>query len=370
MADRVDAELSLLLGTIDGADTVSEETVRHLGRMLQGFELFLGSDGQEPYLEIYYAAVERDCLEKLAQVAAALLRLWLAGNWKPRLEKRAHFNLLGLCMEVHQRRCLAEPIWEIYKRRQEKLVWGEYDVTKPVPLVQALLDAMIRNQEDGPEPMTLWQSLLDGVSDGYLVGGPLDGFVGMLYLPESGSEEDRVALLSEGLRKLFWMNEERFFISALSLMRRAVPYLAELVDVETRKRIREDFLTVIELPRIQVIDPEIDWAVSEGCHEEARTIATKWKNVKEKFIDHLSRAQMTGIFRTKIQIYNLYIELINIEFYTRDNFRDRKIWLKLRALETPWRPNPARPNQPFIGAVISASPIESIDDLVGLYANK
>lgn len=263
MEDFAEAIIRQWLQSIpqDEAAPVPEEAIDLLSSMLQRFELYLPPNSQ-PYAVLYdWAVATPHSIPRLSRAARALIGRWLDGRWHPDLREEAQFNLLSLCNEIGDRSRLSEPIWNLYRRR---LIAGEYRSLQSIPLTSILLNAMIKSQVAGPEPPTLWQTFLDGDSDGYLPGSPSDGFLGMLFLPYEGSREDRIQQLARSLHAIHSLGKGNLVMSAMSDLHRVDPSLARAVLVRAIAHINGRFLTKVHERFDQAIESTLQQLNQKG----------------------------------------------------------------------------------------------------------
>lgn len=326
------------LSRIEEAGEPSDEILIGFGRMLQGFKLRLSVD-EEPFLQIYSWAVALRCVPSLVVVVRALLERWLGDEWEPSLRERAHYNLLHLCIEIGDSQQLGEPIWALYRRR---LVSGEYQSFRSVPLTQPLLKAMIRNPSDLSEAADLWKSFLQSAKDGYLDGSPLDGFIGMLYLPEHTSRSRRIRELAMCLLMLHRLKEENLFLNALAELRRAEPSLARVVVERAGLDICDEYMKYVNETGVKAIESTLEELNEAGNQQLAEDFGEKWSKVCVRLEDVLKMSAEERKLRTKPQIEEFLLNLTFSEFDPREATSYRVFSLKVREITSPRGPQSLR----------------------------
>jgi hypothetical protein len=323
MRERTEAIVREWLQTIPVRGSVPDESVTRLGRFLQGFQLDLAAD-EEPCVALYDWAVAQRSVSQLADAVVALLKRWLDGQWKPSQRERAHYNLLQLCVEIGDRRRLGDPIWQLY---QQRVVDGEYNAFRAISLSDVLLKAMIRNPIEGSQPPGLWRNFLNGTPDNYLNGAPLDGFLGMLYLPKNGLPQSRVETLAGCLQILHRIDDESFFLSALAAMRRVEPGQASAEILERAGLdICDEYVTIVKGERrSQVIESTLRQTNQMGNWQMKEDLGSQWAEVCHKLESMLRQDAMGAKVRTKTQMEGLFSHLINSHFYSPDHANPYRI---------------------------------------------
>src|SRR5262249_28439272 len=100
---------------------------------------------------------------------------------------RLIFNLLYFCAQLQQPMILKKPLLQMLNDRAVPANGEDSGEYQGVPLIAALRAALAGNQTES-EMLPLWQAMLEGKSDSYLNGTPMDGFEGVIGLGGSPKE--------------------------------------------------------------------------------------------------------------------------------------------------------------------------------------
>jgi hypothetical protein len=97
------------------------------------------------------------------------------------------YNLFMLCAGLHRPAELGAPLYEIFARRKLRGEWLDVD------LRAVLTTALIANQAD-QRLLPVWQVMLAGQGDDFLIGDETDGLDGVTLMPAAGPEPAEPAL--------------------------------------------------------------------------------------------------------------------------------------------------------------------------------
>jgi hypothetical protein len=101
------------------------------------------------------------------------------------------YNLFMLCAGLHRPAELGAPLYEIFARRKVRGEWLDVD------LRAVLTTALIANQAD-QRLLPVWQTMLAGQADDFLIGDETDGLDGVTLMPAAGPEPAEPALAEIG----------------------------------------------------------------------------------------------------------------------------------------------------------------------------
>lgn len=104
------------------------------------------------------------------------------------------YNLFMLCAGLSCPEQLADPVYDVYKRRALKGEWLGIDVR------DALQAALIFNQIDN-RMQSVWEAMIEGQSDKFLPGNAYEGFEGIVLMPEAAARLGEPAL--DGIGRAF-----------------------------------------------------------------------------------------------------------------------------------------------------------------------
>jgi hypothetical protein len=164
--------------------------------LLEGAGLPPVGHDEEPYLWLLRVLPEDEpersaAAAKLAATAAVLLEGHPDIKPTTRQPESLLYNLLLLCAGLHRPQELAEPLFDMWKRKALAGRWQGLD------LRAALSAALASNQIDErlwPE----WRDLLRGKPGRFLPGHPYDGFDGALWMPSGSDQLDKPNLPALG----------------------------------------------------------------------------------------------------------------------------------------------------------------------------
>jgi hypothetical protein len=163
---------------------------QHLIDWLQSYGLPVSSE-DEPFLWLLRALPPADELysakQKLASRAAEVLAS-KPDEARPGDEpNKVLLNLFYLCAGLACADELAEPLYDVYQRRELKGRWSGID------LRDALRAALTTNQIDR-RLESVWQAMVEGKGDDSFSGDAEDGFEGLAFMPRSRDYRGEPAL--------------------------------------------------------------------------------------------------------------------------------------------------------------------------------
>jgi hypothetical protein len=158
---------------------------------LQGYYLPPVGHDEYPYVWIYRGLALID--QRGPAELELALRLSKVLRQKPDVSRPGTrpeemlFNLLMLCASVSNSSQLGEPLFDIYERRALKGEWLGTD------LRVALTAALCLNQID-KRLQPIWQAMIEGRYDDFLIGTPKHGLDGIAFMQPSEQVQDAPAL--------------------------------------------------------------------------------------------------------------------------------------------------------------------------------
>lgn len=173
----------------------AEDETGQLQDWLQGYYLSAFGCVDEPYLFLLRAlSQDEDSYEvetALARRAARLLAERPDERRPGRRPEQLLYNLLMLCGGLSQAAELADPLYDVYQRRELRGDW------RGLELRAALGPALIYNQKDNRLEAE-WQRLIREDHHDYLIGSSEDGLEAVLLMPPSMEQQGEPALEAIG----------------------------------------------------------------------------------------------------------------------------------------------------------------------------
>jgi hypothetical protein len=170
------------------AQTQRKSAKRSLQGWLEGTGLPPIDNYTEGHTWLLEAARDIPSLKtRLAVLARQLIENCRRHRLRSNNLNRLLFNLLYFCAELHEPQILWSPLRQLTSKRCVPVPnhnRGEY---QGVPLIAGLRAALAGNQA-GDEMLASWCQMLEQKPDLYLDGAPMDGFEGVLGLPDGPRE--------------------------------------------------------------------------------------------------------------------------------------------------------------------------------------
>lgn len=157
----------------------------------QGYDLPPAGHDDEPYLWLLRGIPDDDeryaAEKKFASRVATLLQQEPDVKRPGKRADQVLYDLLMLCAGLSCPDELADPLFEVFERRQLQGTW------RGVDLRSALKSALILNQKNA-RLLDTWETLVQNGRHDFLIGDEWDGYEGLRLMPDSGDKRGEPAI--------------------------------------------------------------------------------------------------------------------------------------------------------------------------------